>query len=144
MNTADALEFCSEWLPAWSGNQPNELIKFYDEDIFYVDPLKKDGIHGRDQLLTYFKKLLTANPEWRWEPIEVMSIEKGFILKWKATIPLGPEELIEQGLDIVEVTNGLITRNEIYFDRSILLTIMFEKRLEQMALEDQLSQEHLV
>lgn len=97
------------------------MIEFYAETAFYSDPANKSGLKGHSQILPYFKKLLSANPNWIWEDVEVFPTERGFNAKWKATIPVGPESLIEYGLDIVEVEKGKVTRNEVYFDRSTLM-----------------------
>ena len=110
-------QFCDSWLAAWTGNQPEQLLKFYTNDAFYLDPAMKQGLKGNEQLLAYFSKLLKYNPTWKWEAIEVMDTQKGFTLKWKATIPVGDKTIIEYGLDIVELTEGKISRNEVYFDR---------------------------
>jgi hypothetical protein len=121
MIRVEILGFCNRWLPAWEGNKPDDLIQFYSTHALYIDPANKKGLKGRDELLRYFKKLLAANPDWRWEPIEVFPTELGFILKWKATIPTGEELITEYGMDIVDMDKGRITRNEVYFDRSRLL-----------------------
>ncbi len=62
-----------------------------------------------------------ANPDWVWELVEAFPTEKGFTGKWKATIPVGNKVIIEYGVDIVEVSGGKVTRNEVYFDRTALL-----------------------
>lgn len=59
---------------------------------------------------------MQRNPNWKWTIEEIFSTEKGFTLKWKAEIPFELENLIIYGLDIVEVTNDKISRNEVYFD----------------------------
>jgi hypothetical protein len=65
--------------------------------------------------------LLAANPDWRWETIEVFPTGFGFVAKWKAIIPIGTEVITEYGMDIVEMQRGKIRRNEVYFDASSLL-----------------------
>jgi len=115
------LEFCRKWLPAWTGNQPEALLAFYTENAFYCDPANPDGLKGQKQLREYFTKLLAANPDWIWEPVEVFPTLRGFTLKWRAVIPFGKKKIIEYGMDIVEMDNGKICRNEVYFDRSRLL-----------------------
>jgi hypothetical protein len=113
----DALaSFCNSWLAAWTGNQPEKLLSFYREDAFYRDPAKPDGLRGRGELLPYFTKILAKNPNWIWKAVEIVSTEKGFVLKWEATIPAGAKIVVETGLDIVELTDGKISRNEVYFD----------------------------
>jgi hypothetical protein len=116
MNLTEAEKFCHNWLPAWSGNSPDKLISFYSQQSYYADPVVKQGLNGYDEIFPYFKKLLKNNPRWCWTYKEIFPTDKGFILKWKATIPVGDIEVIEFGMDIVEIVNKHITRNEIYFD----------------------------
>lgn len=116
MNLTEAEKFCHNWLPAWSGNNPENLIEFYSPDSYYSDPVVKQGLNGHDEILPYFKKLLKNNPGWCWIYKEIFPTDKGFILKWKVTIPVGGIEVIEFGMDIVEIVNKHITRNEVYFD----------------------------
>ena len=118
MKSEEILEFCGRWLPGWEGNKPDDLIEFYSDDALYIDPANKTGLKGRDQIFAYFKKLLSANPSWKWEAIQVFPTDLGFVLKWKATIPVRAETITEYGLDIVEIERGRISRNEVYFDLS--------------------------
>jgi len=113
--------FCDEWLKAWTGNNPEGLLQFYSEDAFYSDPGVQQGLTGAEQIFPYYKKLLAHNPHWVWTREELIPTEKGFTLKWKASIPVGEQTITAYGLDIVEVVNNKITRNEVYFDRSELL-----------------------
>lgn len=109
--------FVDKWLASWTGNRPDVLLGFYTSDAFYLDPAKPKGLNGKEQLFTYFKKLLQRNPDWKWIPEEIFPTEKGFTLKWRAEIPIAEEIFIIYGLDIVEMTDNKISRNEVYFDR---------------------------
>lgn len=111
-------EFCTNWLNSWTGNQPEQLLTYYTENTFYSDPATRNGLNGHQQLLPYFTKLLKYNPNWKWKALEIIETPKGFTLKWEASIPVGDTYIIEQGLDIVELTDGKISRNEVYFDRT--------------------------
>ncbi|MCW5906651.1 MAG: nuclear transport factor 2 family protein [Chitinophagales bacterium] len=108
----------NEWLASWTGNQPEQLLSYYTDDAFYLDPANTNGLKGHAQLLPYFGKLLKHNPNWVWTAEEVMPTEKGFTLKWKAAIPINDKTITLFGLDIVELRDGKISRNEVYFDRS--------------------------
>jgi hypothetical protein len=121
MEIKAAQDLCKEWLAAWTGNHPDKLIEFYAADAFYSDPARRNGLRGHAELLPYFKRLLGSNPEWQWEAVELFPTDKGFTGKWKATIPVGDTTVVEYGVDIVEVADGKITRNEVYFDRVALL-----------------------
>ncbi len=122
------IEFCKRWLPAWTGNRPETLLEFYSENAFYSDPAHPKGLQGHRELRPYFTKLLAANPDWKWETVEVFPTQRGFILKWRATIPITDTKIIEYGMDIVEVEDGKVTRNEVYFDRTRWLTILRQKK----------------
>lgn len=125
--TAEELKpFADEWLDCWTGNKPEKLLKFYTEDAFYLDPANTDGIKGKEPLEEYFKKLLKRNPDWVWKVDEIIPTAKGFTLKWKAEIPLSNKTLTVFGLDIVELENGKISRNEVFFDRHEWLKSFWE------------------
>jgi len=127
MDEKEIIEFCNPWLAAWTGNKPEKLIEFYSEEAFYLDPANPEGLKGQEDIFAYFKKLLAANPNWIWEVIEVYPTELGFVGKWKATIPIGTKMIIEHGMDIVEVENGKVKRNEVYFNISNLLSALNDK-----------------
>lgn len=110
-------QFCDEWLKAWSGNQPEQLLAFYSDNAFYSDPAFPNGLSGKSALKNYFIKLLAANPDWKWEVVEIFTTSKGFTLKWRATVPVKSQTISFCGLDIVELENNKICRNEVYFDR---------------------------
>ena len=82
------------------------------------------GISGRTELSAYFAKLLSRNPDWRWQAVEIFNTEEGFTLKWKATIPVKNTQLITYGLDIVVMRGDKICRNEVYFDRVKWMDLM--------------------
>jgi hypothetical protein len=121
MNIHEAENFCKAWLPAWTGNDPGRLIEFYAADAFYLDPTVKDGLSGHNKIFPYLIRLLKNNPDWKWTHEEIIPTVKGFVLKWKAVIPVREEEVIEYGLDIIEIEGGKIIRNEVYFDTLTLI-----------------------
>jgi hypothetical protein len=128
MNKEELMKFCKEWLSAWTGNNPEELLKYYHEDALYVDPAKRDGLRGHKEIGRYFERLLAVYQDWKWSPVEVFPIESGAVLKWKCSIPVDQEVINEVGLDIVEIKDGKITRNEVYFDRTKLVAAADKKR----------------
>ncbi len=65
---------------------------------------------------------MAKNPNWGWTNIEIFPTERGFHLKRLAKILIESEVVECFGVDVVELFSGLITRNEVYFDRSALLS----------------------
>lgn len=131
MDKDNYFEFVKKWLSAWTGNKPDLLIEFYAEDAYYSDPEHRDGLQGRDEIFSYFKRLLDVYREWVWRPIEVFPTEHGFIVKWECTIPVGSRVIHELGVDIIELKDGKIARNEVYFDRTRLIRAVEELKKQE-------------
>ncbi len=131
MDDKELRAFCEEWLAAWTGNNPDTLLSYYAENALYSDPAHRNGLQGHDEIRKYFVKLLDVYRDWRWTAIEVFPIKSGAIVKWECHIPSGLEEIHETGLDIVEIENGKITRNEVYFDRTRLVASIEKRRRDQ-------------
>ena len=131
MNKDELAAFCEEWLDAWTGNDPDKLVSYYDTDALYSDPAHRNGLKGSKEIRKYFVKLLDVYRDWRWKPIEIFPIDSGAIVKWECKIPVGPEVIHEIGLDIVEIKNNKITRNEVFFDRTRLVSSVEKRRRDQ-------------
>jgi hypothetical protein len=129
LTASEARAFADKWLPAWSGNNPELLASFYSDDAFYLDPALPSGVRGKAALLAYFQRLLGYNPNWVWSHIEGIPLEDGFLNKWRAMIPVGSKTLEVFGVCLVQLdASGKIRRNEVYFDRSELLSEIAKAR----------------
>jgi hypothetical protein len=128
LDAAAARVFAERWLPAWSGNRPELLVSFYTDDCFYSDPALPDGVRGRDALLAYFRRLLGHNPDWVWTHTGSIPIADGFLNKWHATIPVGARIVEADGVCTVQLRDGRIYSNEVFFDRSELLAALAAQR----------------
>ena len=120
LSETEAKEFAARWLPAWTGNDPERLASFYAEDCFYSDPRSRTGSRA-----TRRYRLLPGPagplPRLGVDQPEAVPIEGGFLNVWHATIPIGQTMIECDGVCTVELRDGLIARNEVYFDRSELL-----------------------
>ena len=121
MNPDDSRAFAAKWLPAWTGNQPELLASFYTLDVVYSDPAIPEGVRGREALLAYFCKLLARNPKWVWVHRGSIPLEDGFLNLWHASIPVGERTVESEGVCTVQLRDGLIYANHVFFDRSELL-----------------------
>jgi hypothetical protein len=117
----EARAFAAKWLPAWTGNDPKRLASFYHPDAFYSDPAIPGGVRGCDALHDYFVRLLRRYPDWVWQQVDSSPMPGGFLNKWRATIQVADGVLEVVGVCTVELRDGLIVRNEVYFDRTELL-----------------------
>jgi SnoaL-like protein len=129
LDAAAASEFAARWLPAWTGNDPERLAAFYTDDAFYSDPGVREGVRGKEALLAYFRALLARFPDWTWTNTGATPMDGGFLNHWHATIPVGGTVIECDGVCTVRLRDGLIERNEVFFDRSELLTAIAEMEL---------------
>jgi steroid delta-isomerase-like uncharacterized protein len=129
LTAEEARQFAEAWLPAWTGNDPDRLAGFYAADAFYLDPAIPRGVKGKPALIAYFRKLLAYNPDWVWKQVEAVPLEHGFLNKWSASIPVGGKVVEVVGVCFVQLDEeGKISRNEVYFDRSLLLKEIGSRR----------------
>lgn len=126
LSAAEANEFAASWLPAWTGNDPEHLVSFYTDDVFYSDPAVPDGVHGKEALLAYLRALLARFPDWEWSMVEATPMKGGFLNHWHAAIPVADRILEIDGVCTVALRDGLIEHNQVYFDRSELLAALRE------------------
>lgn len=121
MDAEEARAFAGKWLPAWSGNRPELLASFYASDAVYSDPAIPEGVRGHDALLAYFTRLLARNPDWVWTHRGSIPMQDGFLNLWRASIPAGERTVRAEGVCTVQLRDGLIYANHVFFDRSELL-----------------------
>lgn len=121
MRPDEARRFAAEWLPAWTGNDPQRLAAFYTDDLFYSDPTRPDGIVGKAAFIRYLSTLLATNPNWIWTHEAGIPLEDGFLNKWRLEAPVGDDIVRCRGVCTVQLRGGLIYRNEVYFDPSTLI-----------------------
>ena len=122
LSEAEAKQFTDRWLPAWTGNDPERLLAFYAPDATYSDPAVPGGVHGHSQILSYFRRLLAKYPDWVWTNTQVRPMSGGFLNYWHAVIPDGGRTIEADGVCTVIIDGGVIARNEVFFDRTPLLT----------------------
>jgi hypothetical protein len=123
LTPAQAREFAGRWLPAWTGNDPERLASFYTDDAVYVDPAVPAGVEGKEALVAYFSRLLQRYPDWVWTNVRAIPLEDGFLNVWHARVPTADGEIEFEGVCTVQLRDGLIRRNEVYFDRTPLLAV---------------------
>lgn len=127
MEEKEAQEFAHKWLPTWTGNEPEKLAGYYSDDVYYSDPGIPLGVKGKKNLISYFRKLLSQNPDWIWEQVEAIPMEGGFVNKWRAQVPVGEKVLVCLGVCFLQFNDdGEIERNEVYFDRTELVSEIFK------------------
>lgn len=124
--TEEARRFAERWLPGWSGNRPEYLASFYTDDATYSDPSIPGGTRGKAELIQWFRKLLGNNPDWVWTHRGSNPLKDGFLNEWHASIPVGDQRVEVDGVCIVQLRDGLIYNNTVWFDMTELVAAIRE------------------
>jgi ketosteroid isomerase-like protein len=120
VNDFNLSSFINNWLDAWTVQDIDKLLSFYAADMEYLDPNNRGELKGCDAFRAYVGKLFSAWPKMTWAAKDIFrhSDGGGCTVTWRAEItkPDG-KILILDGMDLVFISDGKITRNEVYFDR---------------------------
>jgi ketosteroid isomerase-like protein len=123
------LKLSESFLDAWNVQDIDRVVATYTDDVVYLDPNTRGEVKGSDALRRYLKKLFEAW-EMTWSLKEFFPFEggDGSAVLWHATIKKrGGEKVVEfDGMDLVQVRDDRISRNEVYFDRVALMELLQE------------------
>jgi len=121
------IELCDKFLSAWNNQNVEEVLACYTPDLVYRDPNTRGEIRGAEPMRRYLIKLFKV---WRmhWSRRELYDLksENGVALLWRASIRKtdGRQTTEVDGMDLVILRDGRIARNDVYFDRSVLMPLL--------------------
>jgi ketosteroid isomerase-like protein len=114
------------FLAAWNAQDVERVVACYTEDLRYLDPNTRGYVEGREGMRRYLRKLFAA---WQmtWAERELFELTRGgAAFLWRATFrrPGGAEVVEANGMDLVILRGDLLERNEVYFDRAVLASLV--------------------
>lgn len=110
-------------LDAWNSQDVDRVLTCYTEDLTYLDPNTRGEIKGKEAFRHYLNKLFS---QWKmtWSLRELFPFQNqtGVAFLWKAILLRkgSNQEVTIDGMDLAILQGDLLTRNEVYFDRSHL------------------------
>jgi ketosteroid isomerase-like protein len=114
-------------LDAWNTHDVDRVVACYTPDLVYRDPNTRGEVRGADAFRRYLSKLFAA---WRmhWTAREIFPLAEtgGAAILWRAALtPTGGGATIEvDGMDLAVLDGDRLTRNEVYFDRAALASLV--------------------
>jgi len=110
-----AQNFAHEWIAAWNSHDLENILSHYADEIEYVSPLVVERFSDatgtnttKERLGEYVAKGLAANPELRFELIQILLGVRGFVLYYKNARDGHSAEYFELN-DSQKVTNVIAT-----------------------------------
>ena len=120
-------ELAKKLLSAWNSQDVDHVVARYTEDVVYVDPNTHGEVKGAKALRKYLGKLFSG---WRmtWDLKEAYLFENhsGCAVMWHASLRRtdGERTVEVDGMDLVITEGDLVKRNEVYFDRAVIASLM--------------------
>lgn len=125
------LSLCEAFLAAWNSQDVERVVATYTGDVRYQDPNTRGTVEGADALRRYLTKLFASwTMTWTLREAHLHDGGHGCAVLWHATFrkPGDPTVVEADGMDHVEVRDGRIARNEVYFDRTVLAPLLVGPR----------------
>lgn len=114
-------------LSSWNSQDVERVLACYTDDLAYLDPNTQGPVVGREAMRAYLTRLF-GRWTMTWEGGELFPLEgtDGVAIRWSGTLsPAGESRSVEiSGLDLVILDGDLVKRNEVYFDRSPLASLL--------------------
>lgn len=127
MDAREMLELADRFLAAWNSQDVERVLDCYTEDAAYSDPNTRGPVVGRDALRRYLTKLFAGwRMTWTRREAHLFAGGGGATVSWRASFerPTGGPRVEIDGMDLVEVREGRLCRNEVYFDRALLAHLL--------------------
>jgi ketosteroid isomerase-like protein len=127
MNEEKLREITERFLAAWNAQDVEAVLGCYTDDLVYRDPNTRGEIRGADAMRSYLETLFSR---WimTWEPrsIFTLSNKEGVAALWHASFrrPNGTATVEADGMDLILIQGDRISRNEVYFDRTVLASLL--------------------
>ena len=114
----------TKFLDAWTSQDVEAVLAVYTDDLRYRDPNTRGEIVGAAAFRRYLTRLFALwQMSWSLREVHIGPDGTGAVL-WRATMRrVGSGETVHvEGMDLVQLRDGRVARNEVYFDRTLLAT----------------------
>ena len=127
MNRERAIQLAERLLESWNTQEVERVVDCYTHDVRYRDPNTRGFVEGSDALRRYLTKLF-GRWQMHWALREAYPFQdaKGAAVLWQATLRPrnGDSEVEIDGMDLALVEGDRLSRNDVYFDRAALASLV--------------------
>ena len=127
MDKAAVVKHADRFLAAWNSQEIERVIACYSPDLVYLDPNTVEAITGAQDMRRYLARLFDAwEMEWFLREAYPLEGTDGAAVLWRAQLRHreSGRSFTAEGMDLVLMQGGRIARNEVYFDRTELASVL--------------------
>ncbi len=107
---------------AWNSHDPDFVVTFFTDDVFYGDITNYVSINNREELRAFAARVFTNIPDVRIDIVGAAANERFGFIEWifSGTNPRTGNHFSVQGVSPVEIRGHLISRLIDYWDLATL------------------------
>jgi len=127
MNKTELTALAERFLDAWNSQDVERVVGCYTEDVQYRDPNTKGTVEGAEAMRHYLRKLFASwTMHWTFREGFPFAGEEGAAVLWHASIRKanGGQAVEVDGMDLILLRGDRIARNDVYFDRTALQSLL--------------------
>src|SRR4051812_31029908 len=90
MDHAQCVAIAAEWLDAWNAHDPERVVSHFADDVVVSSPLaghlrpdSNGTLHGKDEVLSYYRDGLAASPGLRFSLVGVCAGVDGLTIVYR-------------------------------------------------------------
>ncbi len=117
-----AYRLAQNYAAAWNSHDPDFVVTFFTDDVFYGDITNHISINNREELRAFAARVFTNIPDVRIEIVGAAANERFGFIEWlfSGTNPRTGNHFSVQGVSPVEIRGHLISRLIDYWDLATL------------------------
>jgi ketosteroid isomerase-like protein len=130
MELVELKEIEGPLVAAWNAQDVEAVIACYTDDLTYIDPNTRGAVEGADAMRRYLTKLFDRwQMHWEVKQLFALSDLDGSTALWRASLTARPTgKTVEvDGMDLVLIEEDRVKRNEVYYDRVALASLLAGK-----------------
>ena len=127
MDRQEMFALAEEFLGAWNTQEVDRVVSCYTADLEYRDPNTRGAVRGAEAMRRYLSKLFGRwQMHWSLREAHLIDGGQGCAVLWRATFRRAASDAPVEidGMDFVAVRGNRIARNEVYFDRAPLASLL--------------------
>ena len=127
MDRAAVVEHADRFLAAWNSQEIERVIACYSPDLVYRDPNTTSPVNGAQDMRRYLARLFDVwEMEWFLREAHPLAGIEGAAVLWRAELRHrgSGRSFTAEGMDLVLMGDGRIVRNDVYFDRTEIASVL--------------------
>lgn len=114
MRREEILELVERYKAAWFAHDVDAIVSVLSDDVVFHNLTADDRVEGAAAVRTHVARIHANRPDLSFVERAVYVGDDVAVIEWTATATGSAGRIEWDGIDVINVSNGLIARNAIY------------------------------